>query len=62
MATKRSNTTTQTERSLWQKVLVADLSREGRLRSIHKRIDRASDLADLAVQRYRERITWRSQS
>lgn len=49
----------QPERSLWREVLIADLSREGRTRTIDKRIERASDLADLAVLAYRERITWR---
>jgi hypothetical protein len=49
----------QPERSLWRDVLIADLSREGRTRSIDKRIERASDLADLAVLAYRERVTWR---
>lgn len=43
------------ERSLWSKVLVADLRREGRTCSVEKR---ACDLADLMVRRYRERITW----
>ena len=55
MVTRR-NVLSQTERSLWQKVLLVDLGREGRTRSIDKRVQRAIDLADLAVRRYRERI------
>lgn len=49
----------QSERSLWTKTVLADLAREGRTRSLDKRADRACDLADLIVRRYRERITWR---
>ena len=57
MATKRT-VLTQTERALWRDVALADLRREGRTRSVEKRADRACDLADLMVRRYRERITW----
>lgn len=58
MPSKNRNALSQTERSLWRDVLIADLGREGRTRSLDKRLERASDLADLAVRRYRERITW----
>jgi hypothetical protein len=61
MATKNhKQSMTQPERAFWRDVLIADLSREGRTpRSIQKRIERASDLADLAVAEFRARVTWR---
>lgn len=55
MATRRT-VLSQTERKLWRDVYVADLGREGRARSLDKRVDRAFDLAELAVRRYRDRI------
>lgn len=58
MVSKR-NIPTQSERSFWRDVVIADLAREGRVRSIQKRIERASDLADLAVAEFRKRVTWR---
>jgi hypothetical protein len=62
MATKNhKQSMTQPERSFWRDVVIADLSREGRTHSIQKRIERASDLADLAVAELRARITWRQQ-
>lgn len=58
MATRR-NILSQSERSLWRDVVLVDLGREGRTRSIDRRIERATDLADLAVRAYRARaITW----
>jgi hypothetical protein len=60
MATKNhKQSMSQPERALWRDVLIVDLGREGRTRSIQKRIERASDLADLAVAEFRSRITWR---
>lgn len=60
MATKNhKQSITQPERAFWRDVVIADLAREGRTRSIQKRIERASDLADLAVAQLRARITWR---
>lgn len=38
----------QPERALWRDVLIADLSREGRVHSINKRIDRASPCSAIA--------------
>jgi hypothetical protein len=60
MATKNhKQSLTQPERAFWRDVVIADLSREGRTGSIQKRIERASDLADLAIAELRTRITWR---
>ena len=60
MATKtHGKSMTQPERAFWRDVFIAIAAQCAGGRSNEKLVAKASDVADLAVAEYRQRITWR---